>query len=137
MGMFDYVKCEVPLPDGWTGELQTKDLCCEMITHTITAEGRLICERITNWEEIPKDQRPYPDAEDWRQVIGSVRRHRIKDDANYHGWLNFYGYEGKHGDGSWKWHEYNAKFTEGNLVEIIVKEDEAPSGELTAHEVGA
>lgn len=43
MGMFDYVKCEYPLPDGWkpSGLFQTKDLECALGTYTITKEGRI------------------------------------------------------------------------------------------------
>jgi hypothetical protein len=32
MGMFDYVRCGVPLPDGFEGELQSKDFDCAMST---------------------------------------------------------------------------------------------------------
>jgi len=30
MGMFDHVRCEVPLPDGFKGEMQTKDFACTL-----------------------------------------------------------------------------------------------------------
>lgn len=45
MGMFDYIKCEHPLPDGFDDqkqEWQTKDLACELAIFTITADGRLV-----------------------------------------------------------------------------------------------
>jgi len=97
MGLYDYIKCEVPLPDGFQGTLQTKDLCCEMVTHTITKNGRLICERIDSTELLPKAERDYPDAPDGslRSWIGSIRTHTSQYDANFHGILNFYGCEGK------------------------------------------
>jgi len=128
MGLYDYIKCEVPLPDGFQGTLQTKDLCCEMVTHTITKNGRLICERIDSTELLPKAERDYPDAPDGslRSWIGSIRTHTSQYDANFHGILNFYGCEGKGAhDHNWRWHEYNAKFTDGNLVEIAVAKAEA------------
>lgn len=39
MGMFDYVKCEYPLPHGQDREYQTKDTHCIMGTVTITKDG--------------------------------------------------------------------------------------------------
>lgn len=44
MGMFDYVRCDVPLPDGWKGELQTKDFNCEMVEHLISNGGLISIE---------------------------------------------------------------------------------------------
>jgi hypothetical protein len=54
MGMFDYVRCELPLPDGLDLKheyesrgfkedklFQTKDLDCLLDTYTITKDGRL------------------------------------------------------------------------------------------------
>ncbi|MDI3563577.1 hypothetical protein [Bradyrhizobium sp. Arg816] len=94
MGMFDYVKCELPLPDGWKGELQTKDFEDPYLeTYTIRADGRLI------------RRRPKYDIDPPGTAYGEI-------DTNFHGILNFYGLE----DG--EWHEYDAKFTDGQLVEI-------------------
>lgn len=120
MGMFDYVRCEVPLPDGFTGELQTKDFCNDMVTHTITADGRLLLERIDRVEEVPKAERPYPDApdDDLRSIFGSIRTFTSSSECEFHGIMNFYGSEGDSAIGTHKWHEYNAKFTDGKLVEI-------------------
>lgn len=45
MGMFDYVTCQLPLPDGREvpkNAFQTKSLWCSMDLFTITAAGRLI-----------------------------------------------------------------------------------------------
>ena len=39
-------------------------------------------------------------------------------DTNYHGMLNFYSYNLKTGE----WHEYDAKFTDGECVEILLKD---------------
>lgn len=105
MGMFDYVRVEVPLPDGWEGPmlLQTKDFDCMMETFEIRQDGTLWVERGT----VSKRQ--------WQQV-------------EFHGWIHFYGYErirpaanppyfdpSEH-----RWHEYKAKFTDGVLVEIVL-----------------
>lgn len=116
MGMFDYIQCEVPLPDGWQpDDLQTKDFGCEMTTHIISKDGRLMLDR-GYYEEVPKSERPYPNAEpgSWQSILGIMRRVHKYEDANFHGVVNFYG-------GAFKddWHEYDAKFTNGDLVEIV------------------
>ena len=109
MGMFDYVRCEVPLPDGWEEprELQTKDFDCELNTLVITPDGRLLLENNC----VPHGSQPPPAR-----------------DTNFHGIFYFYGSEllGYHPkkDGEPfreridKWHEYSVKFTDGRLMEI-------------------
>ena len=108
MGMFDWVKCEVELPDGFKSDsFQTKDMENLLCTYTITKEGRLIktCPEWYIEEELPE----------------------IKEDTNFHGMFRFYGYEKgeKINDENFKfvWHEYNAKFTNGNLVSITKVEE--------------
>lgn len=94
MGMFDTVTCEQPLPDGADSgslEFQTKDMKFPGLdTYKISRSGRLIG----------------PDG-----------------DMDFHGHLNFYGSSGwrqSQGDNSdYEWHEYDAKFTDGQLVEIV------------------
>ncbi len=99
MGMFDYIRCEVPLPDGFTGEMQTKDLGCMLKTHIITAGGRLMVDEAGTFE--------HPER---------------MADANWHGFINFYGSEGDSNNrgpnSTYRWHEYKAKFTDGQLVGI-------------------
>jgi hypothetical protein len=130
MGMFDYIRCEVPLPDGWQqDELQTKDFCCEMVEHVITADGRLMLDQ-GHWEAVPKSERPHPNDDGIMGLAGSIRRVGKMVDANYHGIVNFYGLEtiryepderyGSRGRPIYKNHEYLAKFTDGRLVEITV-----------------
>lgn len=48
MGMFDYIICEYPLPDGFTAsdEFQSKDLDCMLSSYIITSDGRLILDNI-------------------------------------------------------------------------------------------
>jgi len=100
-----------PSSDGFTGELQTKDFDCQLVTHIITKEGRLMKEQIDRYDEVPKAERPYPNAPSMRTITS---RH----DAKFHFIVNFYGCEGYHEDGTYQWHEYNAKFTDGQLVSI-------------------
>lgn len=134
--MFDYIKCEVPLPDGWEAEeLQTKDIeqVCWMATHIITKEGRLMIDEGHN-ETVPLMERPKWKPE-WGDSIEAQREHGLEaligcmrwvsnyKDANYHGYLRFYGHETIKVDDDddnpvLRWHEYRAKFTDGHLVEI-------------------
>lgn len=141
MGMFDYVRCDVPLPDGWEAdELQTKDLECQMTTAWITAEGRLLVEDF-EYEPVPEDELPYKDhPSPIMRFVGCLQKtNRRWRDLNYHGMLEFYGIEQpetargrvvRYVDGNVIDHEtgevlgpaishdYTAKFTDGKLVEI-------------------
>lgn len=126
MGMFDYIRCEVPLPDGWKpdGPLQTKDFDCDLVCHVITKEGRLMLERIDAVHEVPKADRPYPNDDGLLGMCGSIRTETSVHDSNFHGVVNFYSYEGDI-NVNHQWHEYNAKFTDGQLVGIeTVPDDE-------------
>lgn len=92
MGMFDDVVVKMALPvepaPPQTREFQTKDLECNLDRLTIAEAGRLIRES---------------------RLTGDV------EDADFHGYLNFHGGDGR-GDRGW-W-EYRAKFTDGVCVEI-------------------
>lgn len=140
MGMFDYVVCEVPLPDGGRpGEMQSKDFDCSMTTIRISAEGRLLIERYESYT-VPKEERPYPNAEpgSWQEVCGIWgKRNRRWEDMHFHGDFNFYGNE-RVGEpepvlcnGKWSyerrrvWREYIARFTEGQLTGIRAMGDDA------------
>jgi hypothetical protein len=111
MGMFDKVICEVPLPDGWKPEasdLQTKDFECCLTTIKISSDGKL--HRL-EWESEPYDL----DEPDWLGMTKGLRRINERwAEIWFHGFMNFYGNET---DG---WHEYSAKFTDGELVSIMV-----------------
>lgn len=149
MGMFDYLRCEVPLPDGWQpDELQTKDFDCEMVTHVITQDGRLMLERIDETHIVPKEDRPYPNDDGLLGACGMLRHDKSLHDSHFHGVVRFYGSEYRQLDGSPAqyngvmhgpdgvsdyitgkplkhiWHEYNAKFTDGKLVSIEVVEND-------------
>jgi hypothetical protein len=125
MGMFDYVRCDAPLPDGFTpGDefAQTKDTDCEMVTHTITADGRFMRSRIVGMKDVPKAERPYPDAPDGdlRALVGSIRTiTEVREDTEMHGYLVFYYYSRERG-----LRQYRAKFTDGRLARIIAVADD-------------
>lgn len=125
MGMFDDVRCERVMPDGYDARgrvaFQSKDFECQMVEYRISGEGRML-QPIYRCEDVPKAGRPYPNAEDGtlQSIYGSVRTVYEKwHDMNYHGIVNFYTYDSD-GKGGGTWHGYNAKFTEGQLVEITM-----------------
>lgn len=132
MGMFDYIRCEVPLPDGWAGgDLQTKDFDCEMVTHVITASGRLMLDR-GHYEEVTKEQRPFPNEDGMLGFAGSIRRVPRMVDANFHGFVYFgtietIGHNPPDERGYqhpiYKDHDYKAKFTDGQLVAIYIDDN--------------
>ncbi len=95
--MFDYVRCEAPLPDGFDGgEFQTKNLGCDLERYRITRDGRLVLES---------------------DIEGVVQ------DVNYTGTLNFYMSERPRTGGAEKWHEYNAELVDGRLISINLSPD--------------
>ncbi len=55
MGMFDYVRCEYPLPERpeWAQEFQTKSLGCRLDRYRIAANGQVF------WSEMEEDQDHY------------------------------------------------------------------------------
>lgn len=100
MGLFDYIRSEMPLPDGFTGELQSKDFDCIMTTILIRADGRLMVEE-RDFELIPPSEDPSPDdPRSFKHWIGSVKStHRGWKDMDYHGDFEFYGYEAAKAEG--------------------------------------
>lgn len=110
MGMFDYVRCKVPLPDGWQPghDLQTKDLGCLLDLYFIEPDGKL---KRQPFREHGEPQLPL-------------------EASGFHGVLRLYSYEGDINAPDWTrekcWHEYRAKFTDGQLVEIVHVPEDAP-----------
>lgn len=116
MGMFDYLRVSRPLPDGKDGGegFQTKDFECSMVSYEISPEGRLL-QPIWHTEDVPKEQRPFPNGDGFLSLCGSMRTVVDKmQDMNFHGIVNFYRWD----ESTKRLDEYNAKFTDGLLVEI-------------------
>jgi hypothetical protein len=121
MGMFDYLFIDtnmLPISDeekiiigdepGW----QTKDFENIMTEIYITNDGEL---KINQWEYevVPKEERPHSDDDGLSGLVGSLRRSNENlETIPHHGYVNFYTSISK------KWYEFNAKFTDGKLVEI-------------------
>ena len=131
MGMFDYLRCEVPLPDGTPDlEWQTKDLVCELDTFTIRADGSL-------WGEAYEiEDRSDPNAEGLLALRGCMTRVNIRPDqwADYTGEVRFYGYVGDINSRSYShdkhWWEFSAYFANGKLQQLhkIAPTTDGPEG---------
>ena len=113
MGLFDTIKYKGK-------EYQTKSLECLMDVYTITESGRLVHD-ICHMETIPESEWPKDDnLSEFQKTFGKWRwvTDQKDVDTNYHGYLNFYT-SNENGE----WEEYNAKFTDGTLVEITPVKD--------------
>lgn len=125
MGLFDLLIVECALPDAGAAavkEWQTKDLPDPYLhTYKITAEGRLLSERI-GYDDKPDPEASRDTLESFIECRAPV--HDAWDDMNYHGILTFYGDAdsgegpGEDHDVETEWFEYRAKFTDGKLVAI-------------------
>jgi hypothetical protein len=58
-------------------------------------------------------------------LCGSIRSITEHVEVKHHGWVNFYTGTGDNQNGTYVWHEYWAKFTDGKLIEIVA---ENPTG---------
>lgn len=99
MGMFDWLKCEYPLPDARVqGErFQTKSLDSNMESYTLTKSGRLI------------------------QTLKVGEKDETWDrDLNWHGEVRFYATM-NNDPADWRdytWYEYLAMFDRGQIVSL-------------------
>ena len=92
MGMFDYIKCELPLPIGQNWRFQTKDTNSQfLMDHTINAAGRLILHDY-ELEETPEEELPKKE-DDTLWFLGMIRKKEGSDrdvDQNFDGDIVFY-----------------------------------------------
>lgn len=97
MGMFDYLNCKLPLPDGAPkNPYQTKNLQCVMDTYEIKEDGTL-------WGE------DY-DREGWSR--SNVRPRQCSD---FTGEVRFYRMGDKEPN---QWWEFSAYFVDGKLIRM-------------------
>jgi hypothetical protein len=125
MGMFDYLICNYPLPDGFVVDLedsfQTKSFDNEMTTYHIGIDGTLSYEDF-QYETVPEEERPWYGTDKFEglgRLIGSLRRvnEKIIQLPDYHGDIRFYT-STQDPD---TWHEYIARFTNGKVQDIKKK----------------
>ena len=111
MGMFDYIRCEYPLPGNpdVRGAWQTKDTPDQsMDTYVIDKDGRLW------YEDYDIEDRSDPNATDWRAAAGCMARVNERLVATeYRGCIVFYG-----SDAADKHWEFSALFDKGKLLSI-------------------
>lgn len=108
MGMFDYL-----IHDG--RRYQTKDTPDQHMSEYRIVNGRLLGDK-WHYEEVPRAERPYPNAadDDLLSLVGSMRR--VVDEAHID--LNWHGYLTGCADSD-GFERFRAKFTDGNLVEFV------------------
>jgi hypothetical protein len=118
MGMFDYIRVEVLLPDQTEvdseKEYQTKDLESLMEDYTITADGKLL-----------RTQCDYEWKEDGSHFLGGflqeIPHSKKVTEVPFHGDIRFYGdMKGN------VFRDYIARFTEGKLTRIWYEDTEIP-----------
>jgi hypothetical protein len=147
LGVYDYIRCEQPLPDGWrpAERMQTKDFDCELVEYIITKDGRLLRD-YGHLEHVPAEERPGADPDHVLQAVGGFRRVRRIMDTDFGGVVRFGGLEvigyepdQSHGGRATYWsngklilttrkpiyesHNYRAKFDDGQLVEFVMDEN--------------
>jgi len=118
MGMFDYVICEHRLPHREHESIaswQTKSFENSLDVYVIGKEGRIFRESTI-----------YHPVESWNGFPTSQPADTVREDVNYHGVVRFYSLFPENYD--WavdfnpdkkqEWVEYEAKFTDGALVDI-------------------
>ena len=77
----------------------------------------------SDWEEVPMDERPFPDAEEKsiQSLFGSMRETNIRIvDLNYTGYFKFYSYIRKNLDNGYdlKWYEFQGEAENGRIKSI-------------------
>jgi hypothetical protein len=127
MGMYDTIKINkniLPLSDEEKNKIpdnvewQTKSFDNELTEIYITDDGKLKINRF-EYEVVPKEERPNPNAEGLLGLAGSLRRinERIET-LDYHGICEFYTYFEE------QYYTFKAKFTDGKLQNIERVKDE-------------
>lgn len=118
MGMFDDLKCEMPLPEGVpAGGWQTKSLDCSMTHYAIRADGQLVDERI-RMEPKPGTP-PQPDflSEEylaWHRTWWEEKRGPDKP-VDYTGEIRFYTLD----RATKQWWEFCAFIEGGRCFKIV------------------
>lgn len=120
MSLFDIVRSEIPLPDGYEGELQSHGLEGASLNYLIRADGRLMIEDV-EWEAVPDAQRPYANDPNPRmRLLGAFRVvNREWRDTDFHGDIRLSALEVRAGATAVP-HDYVARFTHGNLEYIKI-----------------
>jgi len=123
MGMFDYLRCKLPLPVLGACEMQfqTKDTGSQFLDlYEIREDGTL-------WHEAyDVEDRSDPNAEGFARMIGMITKVNQRwEQVKSTGEIRFYDFPtGNHKDGGWI--EFSAYFVDGNLKELHLVENTLP-----------
>lgn len=126
MGMFDYLRCEIPLPVGNGFLFQTKDLHDEMKEWTLRKDGRLVkheydTEATPEAELLPEENLKAPEGSIFK-LFGIMRTvkgsERLVEYTGFDGDLVFYP-DVSHVEEV----EYRATFRKGVLRELAKREE--------------
>ena len=115
--MFDNLRCEYPLPDGFEGDAsyQTKDTPDQCLNdYTITADGTLV-QQLYRSEPVPEDEKPDAEVGSLREILGRSRRvaDGTTEALDFHGAIEFYSCGPDSAE-----REYVALFDHGKLLKI-------------------
>jgi len=123
MGLFDYLRCEMPLPPGApaVSEWQTKSLDCGMNWYAIRSDGALVDRKIR--QELKPGAPPQPEyfSEAYFEWSSSWWEPKAGPDEriNYTGEVRFYAH-----DADKQWWEFCAFVKNGQCFEIVQIEPE-------------
>jgi len=138
MGLFDTIYCKYPLPipNLEKEDFQTKDLDCSMDTYEISEEGKLY-KIIKNYKERKKPDMLKWGSEEYFKWLDDNPLELIFEEKRpilHHGVINFYTsinfpdqQDSKLKD--FRWVEFDAYFSYGNLDKIEIVEDRVNSHE--------
>lgn len=116
MGLFDYVRCEYPLPGNAPSfaaeaDYQTKDLTCYMKHYTITADGQLVEDSgAEKWDDFTGTV-----DLDWSNVVASGPGTYTRDGEDAH------------------YLEYRVVFVKGKVTEIVEVTNESHRAAKVKH----
>ena len=127
MGMFDWVKCEYPIPEledvNFEKEFQTKSLENGMDHYRIDSEGQL-WRRFVQYEETPEEERPFYGTDKWPSLsfVGAMREIEGSEKWEawpYHGAVDIY--TSIKDDDSRDWVNIAFLFSSGKVHSYIIK----------------
>jgi hypothetical protein len=127
MGMFDYLRCDYPLPARALAQglvYQTKDFDCLMDEIHILADGTLM------GQDYDIEDRSDPNATGLAALAGRMTRVNVRPKplSDYDGEIEFYADYGDRNSNGWGegWLEFKAVVQLGKVVSVTLIEDRVP-----------
>ena len=134
MGMFDYVVCKMPLPDGFILDLgaekfQTKDFHELYDWNMCGGTGGSMSTFIINEDgSIDADWANYGFNEKLGDILYTewINKEWLITKFEYNKDFNFYIYKENSKDGTYKWYEFTAIVKDKKVINIIKYEENKP-----------